>query len=148
MGTAYVMAVLIAEGDPPGLAMAAGAGLQDEDVTEQPSEGMPRVTGDGCRDETVGCPRQQRNLLARDRAQRLRITPPPILVDQRAVAQVTNPGAALFQEAAQHPRLGQLLERNGSSVCSLLQRSTHVRCPERDDMPDMQIGRASCRERV
>ena len=48
VGASYVMSVLVAEGDPPGLALTAGAGPQDEDVAEQASERVLGVAGDGC----------------------------------------------------------------------------------------------------
>ena len=78
----------------------------------------------------MGGPRQQRYLTASNGTQRLGVTLTPILVDQRAVPQITNPRTAAPQKPAQHPRLGQQLEHRRGLVGQLLQRRTQVGRPQ------------------
>ena len=97
---------------------------------------MARAAGDRGRDEAVRGSLQQRHLLARRRAQGIGVATPPVLVDQRAVAQVADAGRAPAQEGAEHPRLGQRVKRLGGHVSPLLERRAQVWRAQRDHVPD------------
>ena len=135
VGAPYVVPVLVAEGDPPGPAPPVALGFSTRmSPSRRPSGWLgSRVTV--AETKKWVRPRQQRHLLAGHCAQRLGITPAPVLVDERSVAQVANAGTAPFQEAPQHPRLGELVERHRSQVRPLLQGSAQVGGPQRDDVP-------------
>src|ERR1700746_3494583 len=87
---ADVVSVLRLERDPAGASPSGGARNEDEDVAEEASERVARIPRDGRRDEAVGRAGEQRNLGAGLRAQRVRVAPAPVLVDERTVAQVAN----------------------------------------------------------
>ena len=88
--------------------------------TRRPS-GMLGARRDGGGDEVVRRALQQRHLPAGRGAQRLRVTLAPVLVDQRAGAQVADAGAAAAQEACERARLADRAERR--------RRVVHARTP-------------------
>ena len=81
--------------------------FEDQGVAEQAAERVARAGRDRRRDEAVDGIRQQWHLGERSRAQDIGIAVAPVLVDERAVAQVADAAAAPAQEAAEGPRLGQ-----------------------------------------
>ena len=109
---------------------------QHERVADHPAERMARAAGHRGGDEAVRRALEQRHLLAGGGAQRLGVELAPVVVDQRASAQVADAGAAPAQEAAEHPRLGEPAEPEGRVVHRLLERRAHVRRAERDDLAD------------
>ena len=88
---------------------------------------MARAARDGRGHEAVRRPVEQRHLAARRRAQDVGVATLPVLVDQRALAQVADARAAPAQERAERPRLGQRAERGAGHVGGVLERRAHVR---------------------
>ena len=136
MRAADVHAVLLAEREPARAPAARGAGRQHERVADQPPDRMVRVAGDRGRHEAVRGPREERHLRARGRAQGIRVAALPVAVDERALAQVADAGAAPAQEAPERTRLGDRVERVRGVVHALRDRRAQVRRAERDDVPD------------
>ena len=73
-------------------------GSQHERVADDAADGMARAARDRRGDEAVRRALEQRHLLAGRGAQRLGVAVAPVLVDQRALAQVADAGAAAAQE--------------------------------------------------
>src|ERR687895_1014545 len=101
MRSAEVQPVLGAEGNSARAAAARGALLEHQTVAQQAPEGVLRPATDRGRDEAMRGPRQQRNLSTRRRAQRVGIAVAPVLVDERALAQVADARATPPQEGGE-----------------------------------------------
>ena len=114
-------------------AAAAGrAGGEHERVADQAAERVLVGPRDGRGHEGVRRVRQQRDLAQRLRAQRVGVAAAPVLVDQRAAAQVADARAAPAQEAGERARLGREVQRGAHGVHGLLERRARVRRAERD----------------
>ena len=107
-------------------------GCEHERVADDPADRVARAARDGRGDEAVRRALEQRHLLAGRGAQRLGVAVAPVLVDERALAQVADARAAAAQEGREHARLGQLAERVARDVDTLLHRRTGVRRSEED----------------
>src|SRR3954468_21568703 len=90
---AEVHSVLGAERDTARPAAPGGARREDERVAEEPSDRVARVAGDGRGDEAVRCAFEERDLATRGGPQRVGVEAHPVLVDERALAQVADAGA-------------------------------------------------------
>src|SRR5258705_12723691 len=104
---AELEAVLRPEGNSPATAAPRRARRQDEHVADQPADRMARAARDRRGDEVMRYALEQRHLAQRGRAQRLRIAALPVLVDERATAQVADAGAAAAQEGSPRTGVGQ-----------------------------------------
>ena len=131
---ADVHAVLGAERDPARAAAARRAGAQHERVAGQPAERVALGARQRRGDEAVGRALEQRHLRAGGGAQRVGVAALPVAVDQRALAQVADAGAAAAQEAAERARLGHRVQRVRGVVDALRERRAQVRRAERDDV--------------
>ena len=130
---------LLLEADPAAAAAARRARREHERVAEQAPDGMRVRWRDRGRDEAVRRALEQRDLRQRLGAQRVRILVAPVLVDQRAAAQIADAGAAAAQEAGERARLGREVQRGAQRVHGLLERCAHVRRAERDPCADERV---------
>ncbi|MFF0492170.1 hypothetical protein ACFYTQ_24335 [Nocardia sp. NPDC004068] len=77
-----VQAVVVVETDAAGAISARTARGQDQTVPDDAAQGVARAAGDGRGDEVVIGALEQRDLANRPAAQRVRVDPVPVLIDQ------------------------------------------------------------------
>jgi hypothetical protein len=102
---ADAQAVLLLERDAPRAAASRGARRQHEPVADEPRDRMIRVACQRCGDKVVRGALEQGHLLARRRPQRIGIAALPVAIDEGALAQVADAGAAATQQAGERSRL-------------------------------------------
>ena len=120
-----VVPVAHLERDPPRLVVARGAGLPHQEVAEQPPE-RPLLGPDRGRDHVVVGARQQRHVGAAVVEQGVGLAVAPVVLHQRAEAQVLDPRAAHLEEAGDRAGLAELAERPAGGVHGLLGGCPHV----------------------
>ncbi len=99
--------------------------------------GWWRTAGDGGRHEAVRGALEQGHLLAGLHAQGVGVPVAPVLVHERSVEEVPDPGTAAAQEARERARLRERVQRRAGHVHSLGQRRSQVRGAERDHVPHL-----------